>query len=194
MEGKSSRMIETGLSNDSPSTKRKFSDKSPEMPVPVEDPAFAVDQSQNVSSNTSEKPIHESSSTQRSSSNDDDTINAVPEVSQEDPYLLRGSKWEEEEKTKKGRSIREVQGRLKKRKVVKYYNRQNALIDAYLGSMDEEAAEVQDTVNNGWKVKFAVNASFSVNGFLFVIQLYAAVSTGSLALFGTAADAFVSLI
>jgi len=74
------------------------------------------------------------------------------------------------------------------------YNRQNALIDAYLGSTDEESLEIEDNLQNGGKVKFAVNASFVCNFFLFVIQTYAAVSTGSLALFATAADAFVSNI
>lgn len=51
-----------------------------------------------------------------------------------------------------------------------------------------------DTLENGPKVKFAVNASFVVNFFLFVIQMYAAISTGSLSLFATAADAFMDLV
>lgn len=80
----------------------------------------------------------------------------------------------------------------KVRKIRKYYNRQNALIDAYLGSLDEEAAEIEDNLKNGGKVKFTVYGSSTVNFFLFIIQMYAAVSTGSLALFGTAADAFVN--
>ncbi|KAJ5823370.1 Cation efflux protein [Penicillium robsamsonii] len=44
------------------------------------------------------------------------------------------------------------------------------------------------------KIKLAVRASFTVNFFLFVIQLYAAVSTGSLALFATAADTIMDLV
>ncbi|KAI0426264.1 cation efflux family-domain-containing protein [Xylaria sp. FL1042] len=44
------------------------------------------------------------------------------------------------------------------------------------------------------RIKFAVNASFAVNSGLFVIQVYAAASTGSLSLFATAADAFVDLV
>jgi Co/Zn/Cd efflux system component len=39
-----------------------------------------------------------------------------------------------------------------------------------------------------------VNASFVVNFFLFIIQMYAAISTGSLSLFATAADAFMDLV
>lgn len=74
------------------------------------------------------------------------------------------------------------------------YNRQNALIDAYLGSTDEESLEIEDNLKNGGKVKFAVNASFVCNLFLFIIQTYGAISTGSLALFATAADAFVGFM
>lgn len=47
---------------------------------------------------------------------------------------------------------------------------------------------------NGPKIKFAQRGSFVVNVCLFIIQLYAAVSTRSLSLFATAADAFVSFI
>lgn len=82
----------------------------------------------------------------------------------------------------------------KQRKVKKYYNRQNALIDAYLGSGEEEQFEIDDALKNGGKVKFAVNASFLCNFGLFIIQMYAAVSTGSLSLFATAADAFMDLV
>ncbi|KAF2452712.1 hypothetical protein BDY21DRAFT_358140 [Lineolata rhizophorae] len=81
-----------------------------------------------------------------------------------------------------------------KRKLRKFYSRQNELIDAFLGAEDEERAQALDDIKNGPKVKFAVNASFVVNFCLFVIQLYAAISTGSLALFATAADAFMDLV
>ena len=81
-----------------------------------------------------------------------------------------------------------------KRRMKKFYTRQNALIDQFLESGDEERLAAMDTLENGPKVKFAVNASFCVNFFLFVIQLYAAISTGSLSLFATAADAFMDLV
>ncbi|KAJ4287658.1 hypothetical protein N0V90_012361 [Kalmusia sp. IMI 367209] len=81
-----------------------------------------------------------------------------------------------------------------KRHMKKFYTRQNALIDQFLESGDEERLAALDTLENGPKVKFAVNASFLVNFFLFVIQLYAAISTGSLSLFATAADAFMDLV
>lgn len=71
--------------------------------------------------------------------------------------------------------------------------RQNVLIDDFLNSHEEEARDAQDQADNGWKVRVAVNASSLVNFCLFIIQLYAAISTGSLALFATAADAFVCI-
>lgn len=67
-----------------------------------------------------------------------------------------------------------------KRKLKKYYTRQNELIDQFLGSGDEERLAIAEEIKMGPKIKFAVNASFGVNFCLFCIQLYAAVSTGSL--------------
>ncbi|PMD47491.1 hypothetical protein L207DRAFT_628126 [Hyaloscypha variabilis F] len=106
---------------------------------------------------------------------------------------LRAFKREDDDNNKR-KAILKVPSHGKARRIKKYYNRQNALIDAYLNSADEEAAEAEDTVQNGWKVKLAINGSFSVNFFLFIIQMYAAISTGSLSLFGTAADAFMDLV
>lgn len=81
-----------------------------------------------------------------------------------------------------------------RRKLKKYYTRQNELIDQFLGAGDEERLAVAEEVKMGPKIRFAVNASFGVNFCLFCIQLYAAVSTGSLSLFATAADAFMDLV
>lgn len=47
---------------------------------------------------------------------------------------------------------------------------------------------------NGPKIQIAIYGSFVTNFCLFIIQLYAAISTGSLALFATAADAFMDLV
>lgn len=67
-----------------------------------------------------------------------------------------------------------------KRKLKKYYTRQNELIDQFLGANDEERATAAEEARLVPKIRFAVHASFSVNFCLFVIQMYAAVSTGSL--------------
>ncbi|KAK6070348.1 cation efflux family protein [Seiridium cupressi] len=81
-----------------------------------------------------------------------------------------------------------------KREMRKFYARQNDLIDQYLGSNDEERVSGEESDRVGPKIKFAINASFTVNFCLFVIQLYAAITTGSLSLFATAADAFMDLV
>jgi hypothetical protein len=78
-----------------------------------------------------------------------------------------------------------------KKKMKKFYTRQNALIDQFLQSGDEERLAALDMEVNGPKIKFAIYASSGVNFCLFIIQMYAAISTGSLSLFATAADAFV---
>lgn len=54
------------------------------------------------------------------------------------------------------------------------------MIDQFLNADDEERLAVEEDVRMGPKIRFAVNASFLVNFCLFVIQLYAAISTGSL--------------
>ncbi|THV49453.1 hypothetical protein BGAL_0194g00120 [Botrytis galanthina] len=111
-----------------------------------------------------------------------------------DPYALLNSK-KEDISIAALRTQHPDQKRTRKvRKIKNFYYRQNALIDAYLGSNDEEAAEVEDGIQNGGKIKFAIYASSTVNFCLFIIQVFAAVSTGSLALFATAADAFMDLV
>lgn len=155
-------------------------DPSSDRPHPAS--ALATTQSPTVTQGDNLTP----SEVQRNISNDDDTITATLD----DPYALRDSK--RADVTRKSILIDYPQA--KSKKIKKYYNRQNALIDSYLGSADEEALEHEDALKNGGKVKFAVYGSSTVNFFLFIIQLYAAVSTGSLSLFGTAADAFVSTL
>lgn len=68
-----------------------------------------------------------------------------------------------------------------KRELRKFYRNQNKLINHYLGVDDEERMQVEEDTRLGPKIKFAINASFTVNFCLFIIQLYAAISTGSLA-------------
>ena len=124
--------------------------------------------------------VSESSLEKGQTSSDDD-----------DPYMLKAY-IRDTVQTKFTQQVVPTRAGRKQKKIKKYYNRQNALIDAYLGSGEEEQFEIDDALKNGGKVKFAINASFICNFCLFIIQMYAAVSTGSLSLFATAADAFVS--
>lgn len=66
------------------------------------------------------------------------------------------------------------------RKLKRFYAQQNELIDRFLGAEDEERLRVEEDARMAPRIKFAVNASFAVNFGLFVIQVYAAASTGSL--------------
>ncbi|KAM0273190.1 hypothetical protein ACHAQH_008425 [Verticillium albo-atrum] len=94
--------------------------------------------------------------------------------------------------TKKQMAIEHPKGN--KRKLTKFYTRQNELIDQFLGADDEERLKIEEDEKNQPKIQFAIWASFILNFLLFVIQLYAAISTGSLALFATATDAFMDFV
>jgi hypothetical protein len=106
-----------------------------------------------------------------------------------DPDPLSLSQHKHQNVTRRQMKIDHPKGN--QRKLKKFYTKQNELIDQFLNSGDEERLQAVDEAKNGPRVRFAINASFVVNFCLFVIQLYAAVSTGSLSLFATAADAFV---
>ncbi|KIW14822.1 hypothetical protein PV08_07607 [Exophiala spinifera] len=148
-------------------------------------PAVQTEAPRSSSSGTSTgNVLKDVSITQASESAQEQTVDTA------DPYSLRDLKQPTANDNKRSSMLMQKQ----ERKVKKYYNRQNALIDAYLTSADEEALELEDNIKNGGKVRFAVNASFVCNFCLFVIQLYAAISTGSLSLFATAADAFMDLV
>ncbi|KAF8466936.1 cation efflux family-domain-containing protein [Kalaharituber pfeilii] len=106
----------------------------------------------------------------------------------DDPLSLR-------EHLKGPAALKELHPDVKARKRVKeFYNRQNGLIDAFLNSKQEEERDAEDHAKNGGKVRLAVNLSSLANLCLFIIQLYAAIATGSLSLFATAADAFMDLV
>lgn len=169
-------------SNHPPAIEAISRDPSSEATVPAFHLAITESQARTVTQGDSIT----SSEAQRNPSNDDDTITAASN----DPYALEHSK--RTDVTRRSILLDHPTAKKKVRKIKKYYNRQNALIDSYLGSADEEALEHEDALKNGGKIKFAIYGSSTVNFFLFIIQLYAAVSTGSLSLFGTAADAFVS--
>lgn len=109
-------------------------------------------------------------------SNVDATDASTVDTYRPDPYDF--GRHRRDNVSKKQMKIEHPKGN--KRKLKKFYNRQNELIDQFLGAEDEERQQVAEDARMGPKIKFAVNASFTVNFCLFVIQLYAAVSTGSL--------------
>ncbi|KAJ0307795.1 hypothetical protein COL516b_003765 [Colletotrichum fioriniae] len=121
-------------------------------------------------------------------SNVDATDASTVDTYRPDPYDF--GRHRRDNVSKKQMKIEHPKGN--KRKLKKFYNRQNELIDQFLGAEDEERQQVAEDARMGPKIKFAVNASFTVNFCLFVIQLYAAVSTGSLSM--DLVSSFVMLI
>ncbi|KAK2786765.1 hypothetical protein FQN52_007651 [Onygenales sp. PD_12] len=147
-------------------------------------PTAPAAQSPNQSSHTDDMIIN---IVQESTSPSRETLNAL---GHDDPLSLQRHKKAELSRS----SIKADYPSGNHRKIHKYYTRQNALIDQFLESGDEERLAALDFEKNGGKVRWAVNLSFAVNFFLFIIQMYAAISTGSLSLFATAADAFMDLV
>ena len=76
------------------------------------------------------------------------------------------------------------------KKIANFYTEQNDHIDNLLKSMSahtEEAAA--NAESSSLQVKIAINVSFGANIVLAIVQLYAAISSGSLALFASCIDA-----
>ncbi|KAF9186776.1 hypothetical protein BGZ51_000852 [Haplosporangium sp. Z 767] len=80
------------------------------------------------------------------------------------------------------------------KKVKAFYREQNELITELLDPPEnrEGASEMEE--KNLLKLKIAIYGSMGVNVFLFMLQLYAAISSSSLALFATMADSFMDLL
>jgi divalent metal cation (Fe/Co/Zn/Cd) transporter len=84
---------------------------------------------------------------------------------------------------------RRDQSRRKGKKVAEFYNNQNERIDTLLKPLSTLSAEgAQEVTDNAYRIKLAVNISFGFNCILAVLQLYAAITSGSLALFATMVD------
>ncbi|KAG0275077.1 hypothetical protein BGZ96_003957 [Linnemannia gamsii] len=80
------------------------------------------------------------------------------------------------------------------KKVREFYREQNELITDLLDPPEgrEGAAELEE--RNQVKLKIAIYGSYGVNILLFLLQLYAAISSKSLSLFATMADSFMDLL
>ncbi|CAG8804435.1 10473_t:CDS:2 [Gigaspora margarita] len=79
------------------------------------------------------------------------------------------------------------------KKIQAFYRDQNDLIDELLSPIGNKQSN--DEIQSGMlRLKLAVNGSMAVNIMLFVLQLYAAISTSSLSLFATMSDSFMDLL
>ncbi|PRP86638.1 hypothetical protein PROFUN_05117 [Planoprotostelium fungivorum] len=105
--------------------------------------------------------------------NDDDTF---------DPYssLLRSRRKGDDE----------IKG-LKKRKLRKFYQEQNELIDDLLSTYVEDEEKKK---KENFRIKVAIYGSVAVNICLFGLQLFAAIQSKSLSILATMADSFMDLL
>ncbi|WVQ66958.1 uncharacterized protein L199_005149 [Kwoniella botswanensis] len=115
------------------------------------------------------------------------------EAGERDPLLLR-------DKLISDAHLEEIRQRKKGGggKLADFYETQNSRINDLLKPLHTLSQEAeQDAADNALKVKLAVNISFGCNIVLAIVQLYAAISSGSLALFASCVDAvdpFANLI
>lgn len=83
-----------------------------------------------------------------------------------------------------------IRRKLRSRAVRSFYESQNDYIQRLLKSVDQHRREAKETHgSHRLRYQIAVNGSFAANVLLAVLQVYGAVSSGSLSLFTTMADA-----
>ncbi|KAG0308329.1 hypothetical protein BGZ98_008311 [Dissophora globulifera] len=101
-----------------------------------------------------------------------------------DPMSL-GSKRMSEEQIEAIKSSKQVK---------EFYREQNELISDLLDPPEKRQGAAEREERNQVKLKIAIYGSVGVNIMLFVLQLYAAISSKSLSLFATMADSFMDLL
>ncbi|KAH9935346.1 CDF-like metal transporter [Fomitopsis serialis] len=100
-----------------------------------------------------------------------------------DPYAFRGAYMTEEELDK-------LRSRKSGKRLVKYQRKQNDLINALLKPMEEHTEEARaEEETSRLPIQIAIWASLIGNAVLCALQLYAAITSGSLSLIATSVDA-----
>ncbi|KAG6808035.1 hypothetical protein H0H92_005622 [Tricholoma furcatifolium] len=115
---------------------------------------------------------------------DIDIESSVTTIKAPDPFQLREGLLAEQE-------ISVLRSRAKKGKgIARYHQRQNDLIMALLKPMEDHTAEARAEEEEARvPVKIAIYASLISNLSLCILQMYAAISSGSLSLLATGIDA-----
>ncbi|KPV72986.1 uncharacterized protein RHOBADRAFT_55233 [Rhodotorula graminis WP1] len=105
---------------------------------------------------------------------------ALSPTTSHDPLLLR-------ERVQTDEQLTEL--RRRKKKAHGFYRAQNEQIDNLLKHIDDHVREAEeDEDNNRLAIKIAIYGSLAANCVLAILQLYAAISSLSLSIFGTAID------
>ena len=141
---------------------------------------------------------------QRNSSDEGDIErgNSLPNYDQSnDPYDLRsGLKTDEQidtikantgkKRTTCGGPLAQPKAAIKTRRLQGFYEQQNENIERLLKPVDEHVRQAKEEQGaDAMQYKIAVTGSFVANVLLAILQIYGAVSSGSLSLFTTMADA-----
>ncbi|KAF2213083.1 hypothetical protein CERZMDRAFT_39797 [Cercospora zeae-maydis SCOH1-5] len=149
------------------------------------------------------EPVARPAYTRKSSDSERDDVerqNSLPEYHTEhDPYKLRdGLKDLDDEKAKRkaNTSAKRVchpvgngKDKWKSHKIIQFYENQNDNIERLLKPVDDHVREAREEQgSDALQFKIAVNGSFAANILLAILQVYGAVSSGSLSLFTTMAD------
>ncbi|KAG0374558.1 hypothetical protein BGX24_010249 [Mortierella sp. AD032] len=101
-----------------------------------------------------------------------------------DPMMLASKRMSEEQ----------IDAIKSNKKVREFYREQNELISDLLDPPESREGHAEQEEKNQVKLKIAIYGSVGVNVLLFLLQLYAAISSKSLSLFATMADSFMDLL
>ncbi|KAI8878507.1 hypothetical protein K501DRAFT_297599 [Backusella circina FSU 941] len=113
-------------------------------------------------------------------------INSIERsIKESDPLALQHKKMSE-------KYIHDLKQKNGGRKLQKFYRNQNELINNMLTALDPEDEEEKE--KQLLKLKIAIYGSVVANIILFALQLVAAITSGSLSIFSTMADAFMDLL
>ncbi|KAG0236363.1 hypothetical protein BGW41_000444 [Actinomortierella wolfii] len=104
-----------------------------------------------------------------------------------DPMLLESKRMSEEQ-------IKAIHSHKGAKRVRDFYREQNELITDLLDPAEDREGAAEAEERRQYRLKIAIYGSYGVNIMLFLLQLYAAISSKSLALFATMADSFMDLL
>ncbi|KAI0118471.1 hypothetical protein F4776DRAFT_665907 [Hypoxylon sp. NC0597] len=148
---------------------------------------------------SSEQPVARHAST--TAAEDVEAQNGSARYSNSDPYNLSSAlKTDEQLYEIRANTARKRIGRddsnmnrlassFQARRVHTFYNKQNDMIKQMLKSVEEHESDHQrQTGDDHLRHKIAVQGSFAANVLLSILQMYGAISSGSLSLFTTMAD------
>nr|CAG8441497.1 7353_t:CDS:2 [Entrophospora candida] len=128
------------------------------------------------------QPVDSTSTSAQQIPPSSDKVTAVFDFTSTDPLSLENSRKSEEEIRKN-----------KKKKIQKFYRDQNELIDELLSPIEQNSS-AKSLKKRNLKLKIAIYGSMVVNICLCALQLYAAITTKSLALFATMVDSCMDLL